>query len=131
VDEPKAYQLAKEFHEHPAKGELNAAIVAVFIKEGDESNFEFIIDGFSKMPELSLEKVEAFPQFAALTLKMENTDQFKRAIDAIVKYRDALPATEKREISKLINDNFLKPIGDRKESAGLKEQAEYVRSKLN
>jgi aminopeptidase N len=127
LDEPQAYQLAREFHEHPAKGELNAAIVAVFIKEGDESNFEFIIDGFSKMPELSLEKVEAFPQFAALTLKMENTDQFKRAIDAIVKYRDALPATEKGEISKLINDNFLKPIGDRKEAAGLKEQAEYVR----
>jgi aminopeptidase N len=131
VDEPQAYQLAKGFYQHPAKGELNAAIVAVFIKEGDESNFEFIIDGFSKMPELSLEKVEAFPQFAALTLKMENTDQFKRAIDAIVKYRDALPATEKGEISKLINENFLKPIGDRKEAAGLKEQAEYVRSKIN
>jgi aminopeptidase N len=130
VDEPQAYQLAKEFHVHPAKGELNSAIVAVFIKEGDESNFEFIIDGFSKMPELSLEKVEAFPQFAALTLKMEKTDQFKKAIDAIIKYRDALPATEKGEISKLINDNFLKPIGDRKEAAGLKEQAEYVRSKI-
>jgi aminopeptidase N len=131
VDEPQAYQLAKDFHDHPAKGELNSAIVAVFIKEGDESNFEFIIDGFSKMPELSLEKVEAFPQFAALTLKMGNTDQFKRAIDAIIKYRDALPATEKGEISKLINDNFLKPIGDRKEAAGLKEQADYVRSKMN
>ena len=131
VDEPQAYQLAKEFYQHPAKGELNAAIVAVFIKEGDESNFDFIIDGFTKMPELSLEKVETFPQFAALTLKMQNTDQFKRAIDAIVKYRDALPSTEKGEISKLINENFLKPIGDRKEAAGLKDQAEYVRSKLN
>ena len=131
LDEPQAYQLAKEFYQHPAKGELEAAIVAVFIKEGDESNFDYIIEGFNKMPELSLEKVEAFPQFAALTLKMENTAQFKKAIDAIVKYRDALPATEKAEISKLINENFLKPIGDRKESAGLKEQAEYVRSKLN
>ena len=131
LDEPQAYKLAQEFYQHPAKGELEAAIVAVFIKEGDESNFDYIIEGFSKMPELSLEKVEAFPQFAALTLKMENTAQFKRAIDAIVKYRDALPSTEKAEISKLINDNFLKPIADRKESAGLKEQAEYVRSKLH
>ena len=131
LDEPQAYQLAKEFYQHPAKGELEAAIVAVFIKEGDESNFDYIIEGFNRMPELSLEKVEAFPQFAALTLKMENTAQFKKAIDAIVKYRDALPATEKAEISKLINDNFLKPIADRKESAGLKEQAEYVRSRLN
>jgi aminopeptidase N len=131
LDEPQAYKMAQEFYKHPAKGELEAAIVAVFIKEGDESNFDYIIEGFNKMPELSLEKVEAFPQFAALTLKMENTDQFKKAIDAIVKYRDALPSTEKAEISKLINDNFLKPIADRKESAGLKEQAEYVRSKLN
>jgi aminopeptidase N len=127
LDETQAYQLAKQFYKYPAKGELNSAIVAIFIKEGTDSNFNYIIEGFRKMPELSLEKVETFPQFAALTLKMDNTEQFKKAIDAIVKYRDALPVTEKGEISKLINDNFLKPIGDRKESAGLKEQAEYVR----
>jgi aminopeptidase N len=131
LDEPQAYQLAKQFYKYPAKGELNSAIVAIFIKEGEDSNFNFVIEGFQKMPELSLEKVETFPQFAALTLKMENTDQFKKAIDAIVKYRDGLPATEKADISKLINDNFLKPIGDRKEAAGLKDQAEYVRSKIN
>jgi aminopeptidase N len=127
LDEPQAYQLAKQFYKYPAKGELNSAIVAIFIKEGIDSNFNYVIDGFRKMPELSLEKVETFPQFAALTLKMDNTEQFKKAIDAIVRYRDALPAAEKVDISKLINDNFLKPIGDRKEAAGLKEQAEYVR----
>jgi aminopeptidase N len=130
LDEPQAYQLAKQFYKYPAKGELNSAIVAIFIKEGVDSNFDYIIDGFRKMPELSLEKVETFPQFAVLTLKMEKTDQFKRAIDAIVKYRDAIPTAQQEQISKLINDNFLKPIADRKEAAGFKEQSEYVRSKL-
>ncbi len=128
LDEPQAYQLAKQFYKYPARGELNSAIVAIFIKEGIDSNFDYVIEGFRKMPELSLEKVETFPQFAALTLKMDNTDQFKKAIDAIVKYRDGLPAAEKGQISKLINDNFLKPIADRKEAAGLKVQADYVRS---
>jgi hypothetical protein len=48
----------------------------------------------------------------------------------LVRFRDAIPASQKDELSKLLNDNFLKPIGQRKEAAGMKEQADYILSKI-
>jgi aminopeptidase N len=130
LDEAQAYQLANEFSKYPARGDLLAAMSAIFIKEGDESKFELVIEGFDKMP-MSQEKFNEFPAFATLLLKMNNTEEFKKGVDALVRFRDAIPASQREEISKLINNNFLKPIADRKESAGFKEQAAYLRSKIN
>ena len=130
LDGDQAYQLANEFAKYPAKGNLLAAMSAIFIKQGDESKFDLVIDGFDKMP-MSQEKFEEFPQFAGLLLKMQNTIQFKRAVDALVRFRETIPSAQRAEIGALINNNFLKPIADRKDAAGLKEQADYIRSKLN
>jgi aminopeptidase N len=130
LDQEKAYELANEFAKYPAKGDLLSAMSGIFIKEGDESKFDMIIAGFDKMP-LSEEKVEEFPEFAALLLKMNNTDQFKKGVDALVRFRESIPANQKAEISTLINNNFMKPIGQRKEAAGQKEQANYILSKIN
>ncbi len=40
-----------------------------------------------------------------------------------------LPAKE-RNSATLIDNNFLKPIGQRKEAAGMKEQSDYILSKI-
>jgi aminopeptidase N len=129
LDEAQAYQLANEFAKYPAKGDLLSAMSTIFIKEGDESKFDLVIQGFDKMP-MSQEKFNEFPQFSALLLKMQNTEDFKKGVDALVRFRESIPASQRAEISKLINDNFLKPIADRKEAAGYKEQAAYMRSKI-
>jgi aminopeptidase N len=130
LDEEQATQLANEFSKHPAKGDLLIAMAGIFIKNGDETKFDFIIDGYDKMP-ISQEKFDMFPQFASLLLKMNNTQQFENAVDALVRFRESIPAGQKAELSKLLNDNFLKPIAERKEADGLKEQAAYIRSKIN
>ena len=80
---------------------------------------------------MSDEKVEESPKFAGMLLKIQNNEQFKKAVDALVRFRNHIPSEDKAEITKLINDNFLRPIGDQKEAEGLKEQAEYIRSKIN
>jgi len=130
LDEEQAYQLANEFAKSPAKGQLLAAMSAIFIKQGDETKFDLIISGFNKMP-LSQEKFEEFPAFAALLLKMNNTEQFKKGVDALVRFRESIPSSQRAEISTLINNNFMKPIGQRKEAEGQKEQAAYILSKIN
>jgi aminopeptidase N len=130
LDEAQAVQLADEFSKYPAKGDLLAAMSLIFMKEADESKFDLVIEGFDKMP-MSEEKFKLFPPFAALLLKMNNTEQFERAVDALIKFRSSFPSDQKEELSKLLNDNFLKPIATRKEAAGLKEQADYLRSKIN
>ena len=129
MDEAQAYQLANEFAKYPAKGDLLAAMSAIFIKEGDETKFDMIIAGFDKMP-LSQEKFEEFPEFAALLLKMNNTDQFKKAVDALVRFRESIPANQKAEISTLINNNFLKPIGQARRLLARKNKL-YILSKVN
>ena len=130
LDEAQAYQLAEEFSKHPAKGDLLSAMSGIFIQEGDVSQFDLIINGFDKMP-ISQEKFEKFPEFAALLLKMDNTAQFEKAVDALVRFRESIPASQRAEISTLINNNFFKPIAQRKEAAGQKEQAAYILSKIN
>ena len=129
LDEAQAYQLANEYSKYPAKGDLLAAMSAIFIKEGDESKFDLVIDGFDKMP-MSQEKFNQFPEFAALLLKMQNTDQFKKGVDALVRFRESIPAAQRAELGALIDNNFLKPIGQRKEAAGMKEQSDYILSKI-
>jgi aminopeptidase N len=129
LDEAQAYQLANEFANHPAKGNLLAAMSTIFIKEGDDSKFDLVIQGFDKMP-MSQEKFNEFPQFAALLLKMQNTAQFEKAVDALVRFRESIPSGQRAELGALINNNFLKPIAERKESAGQKEQAAYIMSKV-
>ena len=42
---------------------------------------------FDKMP-MSQEKFDEFPEFAALLLKMQNTEQFKKGVDALVRFRE-------------------------------------------
>ncbi len=130
LDEPKAYELANEFSKSPAKGTLLSALSGIFITEGDDTKFDMIIEGFNKMP-MSNEKVEESPRFAALLLRMDDTNQFKRGVDALVRFRDHIPSDDKAEFVKLINENFLKPIGDRKKAAGLNEQATYILSKID
>jgi aminopeptidase N len=130
LDEKQAAQLAEEFSKYPAKGDLLAAMTSIFIREGDESKFDLIIAGYDKMP-MGQEKFDQFPAFAALLLKMNNTDQFKKGVDALVRFRNSIPAGQRAELGALINNNFLKPIAQRKEAAGYKEQAAYILSKID
>jgi len=129
IDEAQAEQLADEFTKYPAKGDLRATMLTLFIKSGDTTKFDFVIQGFDDQP-MSQEKFNEFPEFAALMLKMKNTEQFKRAVDALVRFRETLPTGQKEELSKLINNNFMRPIGDRKKAGGFKDQADYIYSMI-
>jgi aminopeptidase N len=128
LDEPLAYQKAKEFSKYPAKGDLFFAMSSLLIMEGDDAEFEMIINNFNSL-QMNEEKIEEGPQlFAALIMKTQNMVLVKKGVDALIQLRDGMPSSEKTEMSNLINNNFLKPVADQKEKDGLKEQAEYIRS---
>lgn len=129
LDMEEATKLANEFSKHPAKGQLLSSLVDIFIKEGDSSKYDLVIGGFEKMP-MSQTKMDDLPHFALSLLKIKNDDQVKRGVDAIIKFQEALPKGQKKEITGLINENILKPIADRKDAEDLKEQADYIRFKI-
>jgi aminopeptidase N len=129
IDPDEATKLAEDFSKHPAKGELLTAMGDIFIKNGDTTKFDLMIEGFDKMP-MGQSKVESLPRFALSLLKIQNDEQVKRGIDAIVRFQKAIPSSQRKEISQLINNNILSPIASRKEAMGLKAQAEYIREKI-
>ncbi len=130
IDAEEANAIAEKLSTQPSRGNLAAAITEVFIKSGDETKFDLVEQRYDDMP-TSQKKLDELPYFAGMLLRVKNTDQLKKGVDAIVKLRDSITGEQKEEIAKAINDNILKAIANRKDAAGLKDQADYIKSKID
>src|SRR5579871_216362 len=129
VDSNEAFNDAKRLSKSPAHGKLNNSIAAVLIKYGDESDFDIITDNFSKMP-VSQTKFNFLQNYSNLLSKVKNTNNLKRGVDEIVKFRDAIPAQARDNTDPYINNVILKGLATKKESAGLTDQADYIKTKM-
>ncbi|MEJ0102201.1 MAG: M1 family metallopeptidase [Bacteroidota bacterium] len=129
VDNATALSEAKRLSVQPAKGRLASAISTVMIEAGDESSANLILNDFEKMP-FSQEKIDAVQSLAVFVAKAKNTDIVKRGVDAIAAFREASPASFKEDADKLVNEYIFKTIAKRKNAEGLKEQADYILSKI-
>jgi aminopeptidase N len=89
LDPAKGYELAKKYSKD-AKGDLGDVVNEIIIKEGTESDFDFIAKRFDDMP-LSQEKLQAVSTFAGYLEKVQNIANVKKGIDAITKFRNAVP----------------------------------------
>jgi aminopeptidase N len=89
LEPAKGYELAKKYSKD-AKGDLGAVVNDVIIKEGTEADFDFITKRFDDMP-LSQEKLGAVGTFSAYLEKVQNIANVKKGIDAILKFRNAVP----------------------------------------
>jgi len=129
IDNASALAEAKRLSSQPAKGRLASAISTVMIEAGDESSANVILSDFEKMP-FSQAKVDAVQSLAVFIAKAKNTDIVKRGVDAIVAFREASPESFKDDANKLVNEYIFKAIAKRKNAEGLKEQADYILSKI-
>ena len=100
----------------------------MIIKNGDESAFDFISGKFKDMP-LTFTKINAATSFADYLNKVSDINKFKKGVDMIVDFRDEIPASARPQTDPLIN-TALKSLADKREAAGAKEMADYVKSKL-
>jgi aminopeptidase N len=130
IDSAEAFNDAKKLSKYPAKGKLNSAIASVLIKYGDENDFDIITDNFSKMP-LSQTKFNFLQTYSNLLAKVKNTDKLKRGVDEIVKFRDAIPSQARANTDPFINNTILKNLATKKDGEGLKDQADYIKSKMS
>ena len=128
VDPATALSLAKELDKQPNKGELKSAIAGAKASSGDESIAEEILGGFEQMP-LSQAKFNAIESVSVYIGALKNMDLVKRGIDDIAAFRDAIPEAYKSQTDPAIN-GILKSLVVKKNEAGLKDQAEYIKSKL-
>jgi aminopeptidase N len=84
---------------------------------------------FDNLPDNPL-KFHMVPSFAIFLGRIKSTSNFEKGVDMIVKYRDGgIPQQFRVYTAPVIND-ALKGIEDKKERDGLKEQSDYIKSKL-
>jgi aminopeptidase N len=129
IDTTAGIVAAKKLVKTPSKGKLNTAITTILLKSGDENNFDAIADGFDKMP-ANQDKLNFLEQFGDLVTKVQNTEKLKRGVDEIVRFRESIPKEYRNDTDPFINNYILKQIAEKKDYDGLKEQADYVKSKM-
>ena len=89
LEPARSYELAKKYSKD-AKGDLGDVVNDIIIKDGTEADFDFITKRFDDMP-LSQEKLQAVGTFASYLEKVQNIANVKKGIDAIIKFRNAVP----------------------------------------
>ena len=128
LDVKKAYAIANELKNQTAKGRLSTAISSVIIANGDESAFEYIMKNFNEMP-LSQAKFTAIGSLVEFLSKVKDATKFKAGVDAIIEFRNAIPASARSQTDPVINNMFLKGLATKKEASGEQALADYVKEK--
>ncbi|HEX6180984.1 MAG TPA: M1 family aminopeptidase [Chitinophagaceae bacterium] len=129
LDSAAGYKEAQKLAKAPAKGKLGDAITESLIKYGDEAAFDVIAKNFEDLP-LSQAKFDKLPVFANFLEKVKDTEKLKRGVDLITEFRDAIPAAFRQQTDPFINNVLLKGLAAKKTSAGLKDQADYINTKI-
>lgn len=129
VDSVAGYKEAQRLAKQPAKGVLGDVISESLIKFGDESAFDVIAPIFDELP-LGQAKFEKLQPFANFLAKVKDPEKFKKGVDMIIKFREAVPQAFRNQTDPFINNIVLKGLATKKQQAGMKEQADYVNSKL-
>ena len=134
IDAATAVTSARETLSQKAKGLLLDNAISILIKAGDETAFDDIAEAYGKMG-LSQSKFNLTANFGNFIASISNTEKVKQGVDQIVAFKNSIP--EQFGVGPVI-DNILKNIITKKEAAlktdkdaaALKEQIEYIQSKL-
>jgi aminopeptidase N len=97
--------------------------MSAVIKFIDENKFDSLAAKFDKLP-----KSNIWESFLGFISRVKNTNNVKKGVDMIVKFRDTIPQRYHYFTDPYIND-MLNKMAEKK-AAGLKEQADYIRSKF-
>ena len=130
VDSAKAFTIAKQFSTQPLKKRLNAVVTTILTKYGDVSVFDFVANTYGKLNIQSPEKFEMTMPFAQLLIKTTDPVKFKKGIDLIVEFREAIPQGYRVQTDPYFNFKILGDIIKAKKQKGENELAEMVSAVL-
>ncbi|HEV7622143.1 MAG TPA: M1 family metallopeptidase [Flavisolibacter sp.] len=128
IDSSEAITEARKLSAKPSKGILAAVILKILIRFGDESSDEAVIKAFETLP-LGQAKFEIIGQFATFLKKLKSIALFKRGIDGLIDFENAIPKNFRNETTPLI-DGMLNDIHRTKTANGDMEAAAYIESKM-
>ena len=118
IDSAAALNEASRLSAQPAKGVLMDAL----IKFSDEGKFDSLAAKFDKLSFNS--KFSMLQPFSDFLGRVKNTNNVKKGVDMIVKFRDTAPQEYHSFLDPFVNE-ALNKIAETKQAAGLTEQADY------
>jgi aminopeptidase N len=130
VDSAKAFTIAKQFSTQPLKKRLNAVVTTILTKYGDAEVFDFVANTYAKLNIQSSEKFEMTMPFAQLLIKTTDPVKFKKGIDLIVEFREAIPQGYRVQTDPYFNFKILGDIIKAKKQKGETELVEVVSAVL-
>lgn len=127
IDSLGAVSEAQRLSAIPAKGKLASTIKKV-LAGGDVASGTKLVADFEAMP-MGQEKFQALQGVFELIESTSSLDVLKKAVDAIMKLQTQIPEAFRDQVNTQLNAG-LKEIAGEKAKTGLKDQAEYIESKL-
>jgi aminopeptidase N len=129
LDSAAGLAEAKKQMSFKTKGRLADVVSGLLIEYGTEEDFDFIANRYGDLP-LGQSKFEATASFGNYLGKVKSTEKLKKGVDLIVAFRESIPQAYRGQTDGPINGMILGGLKAKKENDGLKEQAEYIGSKL-
>ena len=108
---------------------IKKIIFGILAEYGSDADFDFISTQFTAQP-LSQAKFQATMSLAGFLGKVKDTEKLKKGVDLIVQFREAIPSQYRVQTDGPINGMILGGLISKKEAAGLKEQADYIKSQI-
>ena len=130
VDSAKAFTIAKQFSTQPLKKRLNAVVTTILTKYGDAEVFDFVANTYAKLNIQSSERFEMTVPFAQLLIKTTDPIKFKKGIDLIVEFREAIPQGYRAQTDPYFNFKILGDIIKAKKQKGETELVAVVSAVL-
>jgi aminopeptidase N len=125
IDTLTALNMARSLSRQQVKGQLADAVTNVLFTYPDENDFDSLGVRFENIP-FGNEKFMVLQPFANFLKRIKNPANFMKGIDMIVSFRDTIP----EQYRPFLNAMILNGIATSKQSKGMTEQADYVKSKL-
>lgn len=130
IDSATAISIATKESKNVIKKRLNTAVTNILSKYGDENVFEFVASKYEGLSIQSEEKFYMTIPFASLLIKTKDETKFKKGIELIVAFRDAIPEGYKSQTNPYFNTRVLASILKAKKQNGENKLAEIVGSYL-
>mgnify|MGYP001791526429 FL=1 len=129
IDSSVALNHARILSNQHVKGALAEAITSVLFTYASENDFDSLAARFDNLP-FGNAKFMVLQPFANFLKRTKNTSNFMKGIDMIVSFRDTIPQQIRQQVEGYFNGMILNSIAMNKQSNGMTEQADYVKSKL-
>jgi Aminopeptidase N len=129
IDTAAALDKAKSLSGLHVRGALSDAVTNVLFSYSNENDFDSLANRFDELS-FGNEKFMILQPFANFLKRIKDPVKFTKGIDMIVRFRDTIPQQYRPQIDPYFNGMILNGIAASKESKGMTEQADYVKSKL-